>query len=428
MLRLNHSELLHILQQLTSSVSASYDSLEGASGNQSAPLGLNGELAGARQYVSDSAEATIEIIPVLVAPKQIVRVSNSGLVAPANPQPVSIGEEIEFQLRTLIPVAQLRSFVVRDELPEGLSCTEAPAVDLNAPPYDAAGFIPGGVFTPTCTETEVIWDFGNQIVTQSPRVDRRFDFGIQFIARVDNIDANREDVVIRNGGSATVTTVSYVDEGGNDVVLSIPEAAVVVREPVMELTKAFSVVEVDADDVPRVTVTATNTGTTTAYNLRVLDDLSAAGLSFRDDVTGSDPPAADIAMFGADSPVFSWPLGFGIAPGETISFSFQGTVARLYDLLGPDGANAIITLDDDEPRVRARFDHYCSYHRIASLGIGSGLDDTVHTVTVEIHPEQPDRSSVLNRVKDTPGFDPAKYDGTAMRVGSLMLIGDIVRE
>jgi len=321
------------LQQLTSSVSASYDSLEGASGNQSAPLGLNGELAGARQYVSDSAEATIEIIPVLVAPKQIVRVSNSGLVAPANPQPVSIGEEIEFQLRTLIPVAQLRSFVVRDELPEGLSCTEAPAVDLNAPPYDAAGFTPGGVFTPTCTETEVIWDFGNQIVTQSPRVDRRFDFGMQFIARVDNIDANREDVVIRNGGSATVTTVSYVDEAGNDVVLSIPEAAVVVREPVMELTKAFSVVEVDAGDVPRVTVTATNIGTTTAYNLRVLDDLSAAGLSFRDDVTGSDPPAADIAMFGADSPVFSWPLGFGIAPGETISFSFAVHVDGLVEPL-----------------------------------------------------------------------------------------------
>ena len=39
-----------------------------------------------------------------------------------------------------------------------------------------------------------------------------------------------------------------------------------------------------------------------------------------------------------------------------------------------------------------RFDSYCTYHRIATLAVAQGLDrDEVHTVTVEIHPEQPDR-------------------------------------
>jgi hypothetical protein len=47
-------------------------------------------------------------------------------------------------------------------------------------------------------------------------------------------------------------------------------------------------------------------------------------------------------------------------------------------------------------------------------------------VTVEIHPEQPDRSSVTGVEKNKPGFDAAKYDGTVLRVGSLMLIGEVV--
>ncbi len=71
-----------------------------------------------------------------------------------------------------------------------MSCAEAPVVDLDAPPYDAAGFVPGGVFTPTCDDTQVVWNFGNQRITTSDRDDRRFDFGVQFVARIDN--AQRE--------------------------------------------------------------------------------------------------------------------------------------------------------------------------------------------------------------------------------------------
>ncbi len=114
-------------------------------------------------------------------------------------------------------------------------------------------------------------------------------------------------------------------------------------------------------------------------------------------------------------------------PGETISFSFRGTVAKLYDLLGPDGANAVITLDGSEPTIQPRFDHYCSYHRIANLTIATGLEDTdEHTVTVEISAEQPDRTSVLDRVKDDANFNPATYDGTGMRVAGVMIIGEII--
>ncbi|MDH4074018.1 MAG: hypothetical protein OEV41_13025, partial [Gammaproteobacteria bacterium] len=178
-------------QQLIETAYATYDSLENSSGNQSAPLGNNGEVGGARQYTSATSTATIRIIPVETDPKAILRLSNTPNIYPVMPQPVSIGEEVEFELRTLIPVALLRSFLVRDVLPAGMSCAEAPVVNLNAAPYDAAGFVPGGVFTPSCSGRTVFWNFGNQRITTSDRDDRRFDFGVQFIARIDNVIQNQ---------------------------------------------------------------------------------------------------------------------------------------------------------------------------------------------------------------------------------------------
>lgn len=311
------------LQRLTNSSFATYDSLEGASGNQTAPLGANGEIGGARQYVSEIGEATIQIIPVEVQPKQILRLSNTAPVAPATPQPVSIGEEIEFELRTLIPVAQLRNFVIRDELPAGMRCTEAPDIDLDAPPYDAAGFMPGGTFTPICTDTEVVWDFGNQTVTQSPRDDRRFDFRIQFIARIDNVEANQDGYVIGNGGAYTVTNVTYIDEVNNPVVIDFEAAEVVVAEPLIALQKEFAVETADAGDRLTVTVTATNNGTATAYNPRILDDLTGTVFSYVGDVGGTHPPVnVDTTTYGPDSPLFSWDPGYAIAVGDEISFTF----------------------------------------------------------------------------------------------------------
>ncbi|MDH3641153.1 MAG: DUF11 domain-containing protein, partial [Gammaproteobacteria bacterium] len=314
------------LQQLNHSASAEYDSLENASGAQTAPQGANGEAGGARQYVSAPGPATVQIIPVQVIPKQITQLSNTAPVVGLGPQPVSIGEELEFELRTSIPVAQLRSFEVRDELPAGLSCVYAPDINLDAPPYDAGGFMPGGTFTPTCTDTEVVWSFGDQTVTQAPGGATRFDFDIQFLARVDNVVASQDGLVITNGGAATVTTISYIDQIGNPVTIDFGAAQVVISEPVLDLVKTFAVPSVDAGDVVTVTVSATNNGTATAYNPRLLDDLSGVYLDYVGNVTGADPPNVDTTTFGADQPLFSWAPGFAIAPTETVEFTFDVSV------------------------------------------------------------------------------------------------------
>ncbi len=109
-------------------------------------------------------------------------------------------------------------------------------------------------------------------------------------------------------------------------------------------------------------------------------------------------------------------------PGESICFNFKGTLVGLYDLIGPDGAQLTCSVDGKAGKPRPRFDGYCSYHRIATVFFASGLPDVAHTVKIEIHPQQPDRSIVAES-----RTNPAKYDGTRVRLGGILMIGELIR-
>ena len=324
--RTNPDDDVAPLQTLTNTVTLSYDSLAGDFGNQNAPQRPNSDAGGARVYTSIPTQANVQIIPLLTQPKTIVDLSNTTLSL-ISPQEVSIGEEIEYELHTLIPVSKLRTFVIRDELPTGITCSEAPVVNLNAAPYSAAGFVPGGSFTPTCVGNLVEWNFGDQELTMSGTA--RFDFPVNFIARVDNTVDTNEGNVITNGGAGSNVTTSYFNEAGTQVVLTFGGVDVVVREPVIAITKSFAVANADAADILTVTVTATNNGTAPAYNLRVLDDLATfVNLSYVGNIGGTDPPD-NVTLLSANPnrPVFSWnPANpdFTIAPGGgSISFTFD---------------------------------------------------------------------------------------------------------
>ncbi|UCB54823.1 MAG: DUF11 domain-containing protein [Thiotrichales bacterium] len=324
--RVDPDDAIAPLQQLINTVTASFDSLEGDSGNQTVVQSANSTIGGARVYGTVPASATVQILPLQTQPKDIVRLSNTPLAA-AQPQPVSIGEEIEYELRTFIPVANLRDFFVRDELPPGISCKEAPVVNLDAPPYSAAGFFPGGQITPTCNDNLVYWYFGDQELTTATN-NNLFEFVIGFIARVDNTATVNDTDVISNGAPATNAFVSYINEANSQITINFDQADLVVNEPQIALTKTFESNVNDAGDVITVTVTATNTGTATAYNLRVFDDLAAvSNLTFLGNVGGTDPPDnTDTTTFGGNRPVFSWnPANpdFAIAPGATVSFTFD---------------------------------------------------------------------------------------------------------
>ena len=117
------------------------------------------------------------------------------------------------------------------------------------------------------------------------------------------------------------------------------------------------------------------------------------------------------------------------SPGDTLRFRFKGSSASLYDLLGPDGGQVTITVDGvkrDKPVPR--FDSYCTYHRISTLKLADGLDpDQEHEIVVEVHPDQPDRQSVAFRLKDPEKeLKEPKFQGTNVRVGGILLMGDLV--
>jgi hypothetical protein len=96
----------------------------------------------------------------------------------------------------------------------------------------------------------------------------------------------------------------------------------------------------------------------------------------------------------------------------------------MYDFMGPNAGEAIVTLDGANIGTISRFDKYCTYDRLSILSIGTGLTDAVHTVKIELSAVQPDRSSASSQ--ETGAYDPKKYDGTVLRFGSILLVGDIV--
>ena len=112
--------------------------------------------------------------------------------------------------------------------------------------------------------------------------------------------------------------------------------------------------------------------------------------------------------------------------GETISFRFKGTAVSIYDILGPDCGQIIVRIDDKPARVVPRFDAYCVYHRLATLNIARDLDDIVHDVTLEIHPEQPDKAKILSK-RNLKIDNPARFDDTAWYAGAILMIGQLTK-
>jgi hypothetical protein len=113
-------------------------------------------------------------------------------------------------------------------------------------------------------------------------------------------------------------------------------------------------------------------------------------------------------------------------PGDAITFKFKGTRCAIYDVIGPDGGQVLVTIDDAPPRLVPRFDGFCTYHRLATLLVGTELPDTVHTVKIEIHPEPPDKAKILAARKEAMD-KPERYQGTAFHPGAILLVGELVR-
>ena len=111
-------------------------------------------------------------------------------------------------------------------------------------------------------------------------------------------------------------------------------------------------------------------------------------------------------------------------PGATLSFTFHGRSAAIYDLLGPDGGELEVLVDDQPARLVRRFDAYCTYHRLGTTAVLSQTETGDHTVTVRLTGNTFDKAEILSRNQNKID-DPVRYAPLRWYAGALLIDGDL---
>jgi len=131
----------------------------------------------------------------------------------------------------------------------------------------------------------------------------------------------------------------------------------------------------------------------------------------------TDPIARN---FGRRLPV----LWLADKPGATLRFAFHGRSAAIYDLLGPDGGELEVLVDNRPAKLVRRFDAYCTYHRLGATTILSATEPGDHTVTVRLTDNTFDKAQILRRNQNKID-DPARYAPRRWYAGALLIDGEL---
>lgn len=114
-------------------------------------------------------------------------------------------------------------------------------------------------------------------------------------------------------------------------------------------------------------------------------------------------------------------------PEAVLSFKFKGSSAKMYDLLGPDCGKLEVVVDG-KVSSRVRFDGYCTYSRLSTTSIATGLEETeVHEVSIRVLADPIEKAKILFE-KNRPDIEksPQKYAATNWYVGAIFLVGEWV--
>ncbi len=118
-------------------------------------------------------------------------------------------------------------------------------------------------------------------------------------------------------------------------------------------------------------------------------------------------------------------------PGAKLTFRFRGTSASLFDLMGPDTGRIRITMDGKEVGLTQQVDPWSYYQRLAAIN-APGVAEGEHEVSFELLPDAPDRTVPIEAAKRLAEsqkegkYDAALFEGVALRVGCLRLMGELV--
>ncbi len=112
------------------------------------------------------------------------------------------------------------------------------------------------------------------------------------------------------------------------------------------------------------------------------------------------------------------------AAGASLTFSFHGQWACLYDLLGPDGGELEVAVDGRPPTSARRFDAYCTYHRLGMLTVFADTRPGDHTVTVRLTGKPFDKAAILKRNNNTMD-SPARFAPLRWQTGAILVDGEL---
>jgi hypothetical protein len=106
--------------------------------------------------------------------------------------------------------------------------------------------------------------------------------------------------------------------------------------------------------------------------------------------------------------------------GASLTVRFRGTRIGIYDLIGPPTGQILVQVDDRPAMPLLRFDKYCTFYRLHYILLDE-LPDGEHTVRFSIHPEKPDKASILALA---PGQSPGKeYQPAWWMPAQILLVG-----
>ncbi|MGA0559961.1 SGNH/GDSL hydrolase family protein [Larkinella sp. VNQ87] len=110
-------------------------------------------------------------------------------------------------------------------------------------------------------------------------------------------------------------------------------------------------------------------------------------------------------------------------PGALLQVKFRGTVAGLYDVIGPGCGQYAVTVDGAPAAAIPRFDSFATYYRSNYFFLPT-LDDKSHTITLMVSPEPLDKAAILQKRNQTIK-DPRRYAENACYASQLLILGQL---
>ncbi|MCO6400316.1 MAG: DUF11 domain-containing protein [Verrucomicrobia bacterium] len=272
--------------------------------------------------------------PNITAAKTLFSTSENGPVdsVATNTQ---IGELLTYRIRVTLPEGTLTNLVINDALPDGL------AYVLGSARTDASAFggtlgtlsaVPTGVGLGGDGQDIAVTFLGNTVVTGDNDVNNN-SFDLFLDAVVLDVPGNTGLLGSQTAHTNTAT-VTYQGNPSN----AVPTGSVIthVIEPDLDILKEIDLDTGDAGDVATITLTVTNNGLATAYNVIVTDLVEAAFF----DITTLNPvtiPAGfvysvvtnlpDATVFISSDAGSAQPTN-SIEAGESLTFVFTAALSQ----------------------------------------------------------------------------------------------------